>query len=111
MPVARRPARRFLSVPAPHSCLGASPTGLSPSRLLTLALRWSCQSSAVVQSGRASGEHARHRWRERSCAGPPSRAATLRWVAPQAPPLLPLRNPVHDGSLGEESARAVTWIG
>ena len=58
MPACWRPARRFRFVPAPHSCLGASPTGLSPSRLLTLALRWSCQSSAVVQSGRASGEHA-----------------------------------------------------
>src|SRR3954466_8966753 len=100
MPACWRPARRFRFVPAPHSCLGASPTGLSPSRLLTSALRWSCQSSAVVQSGRASGEHARHRWRERSCAGPTSRAATLRWIAPQAPPLLRLRDPARDGSLG-----------
>ena len=48
MPAPWRPARRFRFAPAPHSCLGASPTGLSPSRLLTSALRWSCQSSAVV---------------------------------------------------------------
>src|SRR4051795_3128197 len=40
MPACWRPARRFRFDPAPHSCLGASPTGLSPSRLLTLALRW-----------------------------------------------------------------------
>src|SRR4051812_27424524 len=100
MPACWRPARRFRFVPAPHSCLGASPTGLSPSRLLTSALRWSCQSSAVVRSERASGEHARHRWRERSCAGPTSRAATLRGAAPQAPPLLRPRDPVRDSSLG-----------
>ena len=56
-PKRTRHVRRFRFVPAPHSCLGASPTGLSPSRLLTSALRWSCQSSAVVQSGRASGEN------------------------------------------------------
>ena len=78
MPARWRPARRFRFAPAPHSCLGASPTGLSPSRLLTSALRWSCQNSAVVQSGRASGEHTHHRWREPSCAGSTSRAAALR---------------------------------
>src|SRR4051794_38093824 len=55
----KNPARSaFLFAPAPHSFPGASPTGLSPSRLLTSTLRWSCQSSAVVQSGRASGERA-----------------------------------------------------
>ena len=91
MPVARRPARRFRFVPAPHSCLGASLTGLSPSRLLTSALRWTCQSSAVVQSGRASGEQARQCRCDRSCAGSTSRASTRRWSEPQAP--FPLRLP------------------
>ena len=84
MPALWRPTRRFLSGSAPHSSTGATPCGAR------LALRWTCQSSAVVQSGRASRERARHRWRERSCADPASRAANRRSVraagAASAPP-------------------------
>ena len=80
-----RHVRRFLFAPAPHSCLGASPTWLSPSRLLALALRWSCQSSAVVQSGRASGERTHPCGCGHSCAGSTSRASEPRSPKPQAP--------------------------
>ena len=103
-----RPTRRFLSGSAPHSCTGATPCGTR------LALRWTCQSSAVVQSGRgASGEHA-HLLKSRcihSCADPASRAADLRWSAPQARPLLHPPAPVRDGSPGEKSGRPLTHLG
>src|SRR4051812_3178672 len=79
---------------------------------LRLALRWTCHSSAVVRSGRASRALApRLRRGPRSCAGPASRAATLRWAAPQAPPSLHRPAPAHGGSRGERSGRALPRVG
>src|SRR4051794_34844709 len=65
----RRIAYRAFAVSAPH--LG-----------LTLDLPELCRST---ERAGLWGKHARHRWRERSCAGSTSRASRPRSPEPQAP--------------------------